>query len=111
MSRIRRDSSGSAGGAGVSAAAGGDAGSGLAAIAVGASARATTATEGAVATGDGDCFSIGTAHWIHALRYNMDMTVLVFDNGIYGLTKKQTSPTTPLRCGPHCSRSCAPSAT
>ena len=33
-----------------------------------------------VATGDGDCFSIGTAHWIHALRYNMDMTVLVFDN-------------------------------
>lgn len=48
-----------------------------------------------VATGDGDCFSIGTCHWIHALRYNMDMTVLVFDNGIYGLTKKQSSPTTP----------------
>ncbi len=48
-----------------------------------------------VATGDGDCFSIGACHWIHALRYNMDMTVLVFDNGIYGLTKKQTSPTTP----------------
>ncbi len=49
-----------------------------------------------VATGDGDCFSIGTAHWIHALRYNMDMTVLVFDNAVYGLTKKQTSPTSPL---------------
>jgi 2-oxoglutarate/2-oxoacid ferredoxin oxidoreductase subunit beta len=49
-----------------------------------------------VATGDGDCFSIGAAHWIHALRYNMDLTLLVFDNGIYGLTKKQTSPTTPL---------------
>ncbi len=49
-----------------------------------------------VATGDGDCFSIGTAHWIHALRYNMDMTVLVFDNAIYGLTKAQTSPTSPL---------------
>ena len=48
-----------------------------------------------VATGDGDCFSIGAAHWIHALRYNMDLTVLIFDNGIYGLTKKQTSPTTP----------------
>jgi 2-oxoglutarate ferredoxin oxidoreductase subunit beta len=48
-----------------------------------------------VATGDGDCFSIGAAHWVHALRYNMDLTVLVFDNGIYGLTKKQTSPTTP----------------
>jgi len=49
-----------------------------------------------VATGDGDCFSIGTAHWIHALRYNMDMTVLVFDNAVYGLTKAQTSPTSPL---------------
>ena len=30
------------------------------------------------------------------MRYNMDLTMLVFDNGIYGLTKKQTSPTTPL---------------
>jgi 2-oxoglutarate ferredoxin oxidoreductase subunit beta len=46
-----------------------------------------------VATGDGDCFSIGAGHWLHALRYNMNMVVLVFDNGIYGLTKKQTSPT------------------
>ncbi|MCB1856889.1 MAG: 2-oxoglutarate oxidoreductase [Gammaproteobacteria bacterium] len=49
-----------------------------------------------VATGDGDCFSIGTAHWIHAIRYNMDMTLMVFDNGVYGLTKAQTSPTSPL---------------
>lgn len=49
-----------------------------------------------VATGDGDCFSIGAAHWVHSLRYNMDLTVVVFDNGIYGLTKKQTSPTTPV---------------
>jgi 2-oxoglutarate ferredoxin oxidoreductase subunit beta len=49
-----------------------------------------------VATGDGDCFSIGTAHWIHAIRYNMDMTVMVFDNAVYGLTKAQTSPTSPL---------------
>nr|VFK50695.1 MAG: 2-oxoglutarate ferredoxin oxidoreductase subunit beta [Candidatus Kentron sp. TUN]VFK53272.1 MAG: 2-oxoglutarate ferredoxin oxidoreductase subunit beta [Candidatus Kentron sp. TUN]VFK54082.1 MAG: 2-oxoglutarate ferredoxin oxidoreductase subunit beta [Candidatus Kentron sp. TUN] len=48
-----------------------------------------------VATGDGDCFSIGAAHWIHAVRYNMDMIVMIFDNAIYGLTKKQTSPTTP----------------
>ena len=48
-----------------------------------------------VATGDGDCFSIGGGHWIHSLRYNMDITILIFDNGIYGLTKKQTSPTTP----------------
>jgi 2-oxoglutarate ferredoxin oxidoreductase subunit beta len=47
-----------------------------------------------VATGDGDCCAIGTAHWIHALRYNMKMTVMMFDNNIYGLTKMQTSPTT-----------------
>ncbi len=49
-----------------------------------------------VATGDGDCCSIGAGHWIHAVRYNMNLTVLLFDNSIYGLTKKQTSPTTPL---------------
>jgi 2-oxoglutarate ferredoxin oxidoreductase subunit beta len=48
-----------------------------------------------VGTGDGDCFSIGAGPWIHAVRYNMDMVILIFDNGIYGLTKKQTSPTTP----------------
>ena len=48
-----------------------------------------------VNTGDGDCCSIGTAHWIHAIRNNMDMTVLLHDNEIYGLTKKQMSPTTP----------------
>ena len=48
-----------------------------------------------VNTGDGDCCSIGTAHWIHAIRYNMDMTVILHDNSIYGLTKMQTSPTSP----------------
>ena len=48
-----------------------------------------------VVMGDGDCCSIGTAHWIHAIRYNINMTVLLLDNNIYGLTKKQTSPTTP----------------
>jgi len=47
-----------------------------------------------VVTGDGDCCAIGTAHWIHAIRYNMDLTVLLLDNNIYGLTKNQTSPTT-----------------
>lgn len=47
-----------------------------------------------VVTGDGDCCAIGTAHWIHAIRYNMKMTVMMLDNQIYGLTKKQTSPTT-----------------
>lgn len=48
-----------------------------------------------VVMGDGDCVSIGAGHWVHAIRYNMDMTVLLLDNHIYGLTKKQTSPTTP----------------
>lgn len=47
-----------------------------------------------VATGDGDCCAIGTAHWIHAIRYNMKMVVMLLDNNIYGLTKMQTSPTT-----------------
>jgi 2-oxoglutarate ferredoxin oxidoreductase subunit beta len=48
-----------------------------------------------VNTGDGDCCSIGAGHWIHAMRYNMNMTVLLHDNQIYGLTKKQISPTSP----------------
>lgn len=47
-----------------------------------------------VVTGDGDCCAIGMGHWVHALRYNMNMTILLFDNNIYGLTKAQTSPTT-----------------
>jgi len=45
--------------------------------------------------GDGDCVSIGASHWIHATRYNVDMVALLLDNNIYGLTKMQTSPTTP----------------
>jgi len=45
--------------------------------------------------GDGDCCSIGAAHWIHATRYNMNMTVMMHDNNIYGLTKNQASPTSP----------------
>jgi 2-oxoglutarate ferredoxin oxidoreductase subunit beta len=48
-----------------------------------------------VNTGDGDCCSIGTAHWIHAIRYNMDLTVIMHDNNVYGLTKMQYSPTSP----------------
>ena len=47
-----------------------------------------------VATGDGDCCSIGAGHWMHAIRYNMNMVVMLLDNNIYGLTKNQTSPTT-----------------
>jgi 2-oxoglutarate/2-oxoacid ferredoxin oxidoreductase subunit beta len=48
-----------------------------------------------VVMGDGDCCSIGAAHWIHAVRYNLKMVALMLDNNIYALTKKQTSPTTP----------------
>jgi 2-oxoglutarate ferredoxin oxidoreductase subunit beta len=48
-----------------------------------------------VVTGDGDNCAIGAGHWVHAIRYNMKLTVLLFDNNIYGLTKMQTSPTTP----------------
>ncbi|NJD10988.1 MAG: 2-oxoglutarate oxidoreductase [Gemmatimonadetes bacterium] len=48
-----------------------------------------------VVMGDGDCTSIGAGHWLHAIRYNMDLTALLLDNNIYGLTKNQTSPTTP----------------
>lgn len=47
-----------------------------------------------VVTGDGDCCAIGAGHWIHALRYNMNVTILLLDNNVYGLTKNQTSPTT-----------------
>ncbi|HXV76606.1 MAG TPA: thiamine pyrophosphate-dependent enzyme [Candidatus Polarisedimenticolaceae bacterium] len=49
-----------------------------------------------VVTGDGDCCAIGTAHWIHAVRYNMRMTVMLLDNHVYGLTKAQSSPTSRL---------------
>jgi 2-oxoglutarate/2-oxoacid ferredoxin oxidoreductase subunit beta len=49
-----------------------------------------------VITGDGDCVSIGAGHWLHSIRYNMNLTVLLFDNQIYGMTKKQTSPTSPI---------------
>ena len=43
--------------------------------------------------GDGDCFSIGAGHWLHSLRYNPDLLVVVLDNEVYALTKNQTSPT------------------
>jgi 2-oxoglutarate ferredoxin oxidoreductase subunit beta len=46
--------------------------------------------------GDGDAFAIGGGHIPHAARRNVDITYLVFDNGIYGLTKGQTSPTSVL---------------
>lgn len=46
--------------------------------------------------GDGDAFAIGGGHVPHAARRNPDMTYIVLDNGIYGQTKGQPSPTTPL---------------
>ena len=46
-----------------------------------------------VVTGDGDALSIGGNHHIHALRRNVRMTILMFNNQIYGLTKGQYSPT------------------
>ncbi|MFZ2260950.1 2-oxoglutarate ferredoxin oxidoreductase subunit beta [Luteococcus japonicus] len=46
-----------------------------------------------VVTGDGDALSIGGNHLIHALRRNVNMTIMLFNNRIYGLTKGQYSPT------------------
>lgn len=47
-----------------------------------------------VTTGDGDCYGEGGNHFIHNVRRNPDITVIVHDNQIYGLTKGQASPTT-----------------
>ncbi len=48
-----------------------------------------------VITGDGDCAAIGGNHLIHAARRNIDLTTIVFNNNIYGMTGGQYSPTTP----------------
>lgn len=45
-------------------------------------------------TGDGDCLAIGGNHFIHSVRRNVDINVVLFNNQIYGLTKGQYSPTT-----------------
>jgi 2-oxoglutarate ferredoxin oxidoreductase subunit beta len=49
-----------------------------------------------VVTGDGDALSIGGNHFLHALRRNVNLTILLFNNQVYGLTKGQYSPTSPL---------------
>jgi 2-oxoglutarate ferredoxin oxidoreductase subunit beta len=49
-----------------------------------------------VVTGDGDALAIGGNHFIHALRRNVDIKLLMFNNRIYGLTKGQVSPTSEL---------------
>ena len=46
--------------------------------------------------GDGDAFSIGGNHFNHTARKNIKLTYVVMDNWVYGLTKKQTSPTSPI---------------
>jgi len=47
-----------------------------------------------VSSGDGDCYGEGGSHFMNAVRRNIDITLLVHDNKIYGLTKGQASPTT-----------------
>ena len=47
-----------------------------------------------VAGGDGDGYSIGGNHFLHACRRNVDLTYIVMDNHVYGMTKGQASPTT-----------------
>lgn len=49
-----------------------------------------------VVTGDGDLMAIGGNHFIHILRRNININILLFNNKIYGLTKGQYSPTTPI---------------
>ncbi|MCF6097414.1 2-oxoacid:ferredoxin oxidoreductase subunit beta [Thermovorax subterraneus] len=49
-----------------------------------------------VLTGDGDCAAIGGNHFIHACRRNIDITTIVFNNSIYGMTSGQYSPLTPV---------------
>ncbi len=49
-----------------------------------------------VITGDGDALSIGGNHLIHTIRRNLDINIILFNNQIYGLTKGQYSPTSPL---------------
>lgn len=49
-----------------------------------------------VITGDGDALSIGGNHLMHAIRRNIDINIILFNNSIYGLTKGQYSPTSPV---------------
>ena len=48
-------------------------------------------------TGDGDCIGIGGNHFLHGARRNIDMTVIMLDNHIYGMTGGQVAPTTPFQ--------------
>src|SRR5262249_16717279 len=55
---------------------------------------ANTDMKTVITGGDGDGYGIGVGHLIHAMRRNLDMTYVVMDNQIYGLTTGQASPTT-----------------
>ena len=50
-----------------------------------------------VPMGDGDALAIGGNHFIHAARRNIDLTVILLDNNIYGMTGGQVSPSTPMQ--------------
>src|SRR6185437_13380379 len=67
------------------------------AVAVASGAKLANHTLHVVAVGgDGDGFGIGISHFIHAARRNLDLTYIVMNNEIYGLTTGQASPTTML---------------
>ena len=51
-----------------------------------------------IATGDGDSMAIGGNHFIHIIRRNLDVNIMLFNNKIYGLTKGQYSPTSDMGC-------------
>lgn len=57
---------------------------------------ANTSLKTVITGGDGDGYGIGVGHFIHAMRRNLDVTYVVMDNQIYGLTTGQTSPTTTI---------------
>ncbi len=54
-----------------------------------------------VVSGDGDALAIGGNHFIHAARRNIDITLILINNGIYGMTGGQVAPTTPLGARTH----------
>ncbi len=65
------------------------------ALALASGLKAARPTQTVIAVGgDGDGFSIGGNHFMHACRRNMDITYIVMDNHVYGMTKGQPSPTT-----------------
>jgi 2-oxoglutarate ferredoxin oxidoreductase subunit beta len=63
-----------------------------------------------VVTGDGDALSIGAGHLLHTLRRNLNVTILLFNNRIYGLTKGQYSPTSETARSPSRPRPAASTA-